>query len=132
MPKDETAPPTPDNPVTQPKGLAAKLYLLRENYGMKPEDLSGITTLEDADLLLSHFEKNNIGATKEETTKAGLQLKANFGGMAPEVVPGKGTPRSVDDVLRPLKRDNNLALRYNPRARILPFFDEQYPDGRIG
>lgn len=120
--------------MTEPKkntaGLAGKKILLKRNHGLTDEELSTIETVEDADALLVSF-KENTQPKEEEAPKAGLQLKANFGGLKPEPVPANKI-ETADDVLRPLKRNTNLGLRYHPRARLLAFYDEEYPDGRIG
>jgi hypothetical protein len=131
------APPASSNPVTEPKknttGLAGKKLALKRNHGLSDDELAEIETVEDADYLLASFKENAPPKKEEkkEEPKAGLQLKANFGGLKPEDVPANQIT-SADDVLRPLKRNANLGLRFNPRARLLAFYDEEYPDGRIG
>jgi len=129
-----TDPPKPDPEVRKNAGLAGKKLILKRNHGFSQEELDQIETVEDADEVLSALKKENAESkpdTKKVPAAPELVLKANFGGMKPEEVPASERS-SADDHLRPLKRNLNLGLRFNSLSRILPFFDEEYPDGRIG
>jgi hypothetical protein len=141
----------PDDNKAPVPGLAARKILLRKN-GYSDAEIDTISTVEDADLLLEHVKKENESTAEEDGKKEKkLELKANMGRQPvndtvpapfsrdmqdweqdPDVRANSLQHRTLMDHVRPLRVSANLGLRKNLHARVLRFYDEEYPEGRVG
>lgn len=109
-----------------------KRYILRENK-VTDELINAIQSEEEADELLKHLRENKTDEEEEEDPTKRMNQVGGDDFKLPKPKPTNfNVNRSMDDHLKPARINNFLKTGvYEPGARLMRVFTDDYPEGRV-